>query len=183
MAFQDSIWRPKKSIALIGFMGAGKSTVGRRLAERLDVNFVDSDTEIELAAGLTVSEIFELYGEAEFRRGEKRVIERLTNGPLSVIALGGGAYMDGATRQVLQKHTYTVWLKVSIDILWERVSRNNKRPLLQRDNPRAFMEELLAKRAPIYQEAMIHVETDASPHQNAVQSILSAVQEHENQLV
>jgi shikimate kinase len=164
--------RLDRTIALVGMMGVGKSTVGRKLADSLGAPFVDSDDEIEKAAGLTVQEIFATHGEPEFRRGERRVIERLLNGPPVVLATGGGAYMDAATRALLKEKATTVWLRADLDLIWKRVNRRDTRPLLKRENPRQVLADLLAVRAPVYAEADFTVESDEGPANDAVKAIL-----------
>jgi shikimate kinase len=163
--------RLERTIALVGMMGVGKSTVGRKLAEALAAHFVDSDEEIEKAAGLTIKEIFDLHGEPEFRRGERRVIERLLNGPPIVLATGGGAYMDATTRALLKEKATTVWLRADLDLIWKRVNRRDTRPLLKRENPRQVLAELLAVRAPLYAEADLTVESGEGPASDAVKTI------------
>jgi shikimate kinase len=167
--------RLEKTIALVGLMGVGKSTVGRKLAETLSAPFVDSDDEIEKASGLTVQEIFDKLGEPEFRRGERRVIERLVNGPAIVLATGGGAFMDAATRALLKDKATTVWLRADVDVIWKRVNRRDTRPLLQRDNPKQVLADLAAIRAPVYAEADIVVESGDAPASEAVRKIREAL--------
>lgn len=164
-----------RTIALVGMMGAGKSTIGRKLAESLGLAFVDSDEEIEKAASLTVQEIFDRHGEPEFRRGERRVIERLLGGPQIVLATGGGAYMDAETRALMKARAVTVWLKADLDVIWRRVSRRDSRPLLKRDNPRQVLAELDAVRAPVYALADIVVATGDGPASEAVDAIIEAL--------
>jgi len=153
-------------------MGSGKSTVGIRLARKLGVKFVDSDTEIEIAAGHTVSEIFEKYGEEDFRNGERKVINRLISDIPTVLGTGGGAFMDRQTRKSLGEKTITVWLKADIDLLVERTSRRNTRPLLQQGNPEEILRNLAKKRYPVYGQAAITVETGAGPHEKVVNDII-----------
>jgi len=164
--------RLERTIALIGMMGAGKSTVGRKLAEALKAPFIDSDEEIEKAAGLSVAEIFQQHGEPEFRRGERRVIERLLNGPPVVLATGGGAYIDPATRALMKEKAVTVWLRADLDVLWKRVSRRETRPLLRRDNPRQVLADLNSVRAPVYAQADIIVDSFDAPAGETARSIL-----------
>ncbi|MEM9667598.1 MAG: shikimate kinase [Pseudomonadota bacterium] len=164
-----------RTIALVGLMGAGKSTVGRRLAEVMGREFCDSDDEIEKAAGLSIADIFTLHGEAEFRRGEKRVMERLLGETPHVLATGGGAYLDPDTRALLRKNAITVWLNADLETLWERVSRRNHRPLLRQPNPRSILAQLLEERAPIYSKADLVVESEDGPHSRTVNRILAAV--------
>lgn len=163
--------RLTRTIALVGLMGVGKSTVGKKLAEALNAAFVDSDEEIEKAAGLSVQEIFARHGEPEFRRGERRVIERLLNGPPIVLATGGGAYIDPATRALMKEKSTTVWLRADLDVIWRRVNRRDTRPLLKRDNPRQVLEDLNAARSPIYAEADIVVVSGDGPAIEAVNAI------------
>lgn len=146
-----------RSVALIGLMGAGKTTVGRKLAQLLDLPFRDTDAEIETAARMTIAEIFEAYGEPEFRALEARVVSRLALDGPQVLATGGGAYMSADTRQMLRGSAVTVWLKADLDVLMDRVGRRGARPLLKAADPRSVMEDLMAKRYPIYAEADITV--------------------------
>lgn len=159
-------------IVLVGMMGVGKSTVGRRLAARLGLSFVDADEEIEKAAGMSVSEIFERYGETHFRDGERRVIARLMDGAPKVIATGGGAFMQDETRQLILGQATAVWLDADIDVLVDRVSRREGRPLLKNRDPRAVLTELAAVRNPVYALAPIHVKSIAAPHDVAVDRIM-----------
>ncbi|MGE4323439.1 MAG: shikimate kinase [Sphingobium sp.] len=159
-------------IVLVGMMGVGKSTVGRRLAARLGLTFVDADEEIEKAAGMTVSEIFERYGEAHFRDGERRVIARLMDGAPKVIATGGGAFIQEETRDLILAQATAIWLDADIDLLVERVSRREGRPLLKGKDPRTVLTELAAVRNPLYALAPIHVKSMAAPHETAVERIM-----------
>jgi shikimate kinase len=168
-------FRPDRSIALIGLMGAGKSSVGRRLARRLRLPFVDSDDEIEQAAGLAVADIFARYGEPYFRDGERRVIARLAAGPPRVIATGGGAFVDPETRGLLLDRCTVVWLDAEIDTLAERVSRNDKRPLLWGKDPRALLVGLAEARNPIYAESHFKVESGRAPADRVVERIVTAL--------
>lgn len=167
---------PTKTIALVGMMGVGKSTVGKRLAQDLGLSFIDSDEEIEKAAGLSVKEIFDKHGEPEFRRGERKVIERLLSGPPLVLATGGGAYMDAETRALMKERAITVWLRADLEVIWKRVSRRDTRPLLRQPNPRQVLADLDAKRAPIYAEADIVVESGDGPATDAVNAIREKLQ-------
>ncbi|MGB1005882.1 MAG: shikimate kinase [Thalassobaculaceae bacterium] len=151
--------RAHRSVALIGLMGAGKSAVGRRLAKRLARAFTDADQEIEKAAGCSIAEFFERYGEAEFRRGEERVIARLLEGPPLVLATGGGAYMSAVTRANLAARAVTVWLRADLEVLFERVARRSHRPLLNTPDPRATLKSLMDQRYPVYGMADIVVES------------------------
>ncbi|MES1156237.1 MAG: shikimate kinase [Alphaproteobacteria bacterium] len=168
----------ERTLALVGLMGAGKTTVGRRLAAALRAPFVDADHEIERAAGLSVPDIFARYGEPEFRRGEREVICRLLREPPMVLATGGGAFIDPGTRARLKESAITVWLKAPLDVLMRRVERRDDRPLLKNDDPQAVMQRLLAERGPIYAEADITVESTNSPHNAAVIAILDALRAH-----
>lgn len=164
-----------RTIALVGLMGAGKSTVGRRLAEALGRSFYDNDEEIEKAAGLSISDIFALHGEAEFRRGEKRVLERLLKETPHVLATGGGAYLDPDTRKLLRKSAVTVWLNADLETLWRRVSRRDHRPLLKRPDARDVLARLATEREPVYSKADIVVFSKDGPHSDTVGEILKAL--------
>lgn len=167
---------PKKPIALVGLMGAGKSTVGRRLAKRLGLPFVDTDREIEAGAGLSIAEIFERFGEAHFRDGERRVVARLIEGPPKVIATGGGAFMDGAIRALILERCIAIWLSADVDILARRASRRGGRPLLNGD-PVAALRALAEVRDPVYAEAHLTVSTAPAGHERAVSRIVAALAE------
>ena len=164
-----------RTIALVGLMGAGESTVGKRLADRLNRQFYDSDNEIEKAAGLSISDIFTLHGEAEFRRGERRVLERLLNEEPHVLATGGGAYLDPETRDLLREKAVTIWLNADLETLWRRVSRRGHRPLLKAENPKGVLSRLLTERTPIYEQADLVVRSEEGPHKATVESILRAL--------
>jgi len=165
-----------RTIALVGLMGAGKSTVGRRLASALGRKFHDSDTEVEKAAGLSVSDIFAIHGEAEFRRGERRVLERLMEEPPHVLATGGGAFIDPETRALLRARSVTIWLHADLDTLWNRVSRRQTRPLLQTSDPKGVLRKLFDEREPIYREADLCVHSFDGPHALTVRAILDALE-------
>lgn len=167
---------PERTIALVGLMGVGKTTVGRRLAKALELPFADADAEIEAAAGRTVSEIFAERGEAEFRAGERRVIARLLEGEPKVIATGGGAFVNAETRALLRQRAVSVWLKAELDVLVKRTGRRSTRPLLKDGDPREVLERLMRERYPIYAEADLVVETSDGPHEAAVTAILEALQ-------
>ncbi|MBN8807642.1 MAG: shikimate kinase [Sphingomonas sp.] len=164
-----------KPIVLVGLMGVGKSTVGRRLAARLKLPFVDADTEIETAAGMSVSEIFEKFGEPYFRDGERRVIARLVDGTPKVIATGGGAFVNDETRALILAQAIAVWLDASPRVLAERVRRRDTRPLLRGRDPHAVLSDLAAKRNPLYAQAPIRIASDQAPHETAVSAILKAI--------
>ncbi len=159
-------------------MGAGKSAIGRRLAARLGMPFVDADTEIERAAGCTITDIFELHGEAAFRDGERRVIARLLTRPPHVLATGGGAFMDLATRAAIRASGISIWLKADLDLLLARVSRRSNRPLLAGGDARAILTRLMAERHPVYAEADITVESMDRPHEQMVQMVVDALAAH-----
>jgi shikimate kinase len=164
-----------RPIVLVGMMGVGKTSVGRKLAARLDLQFVDADEEIETAAGMTIAEIFEKFGEGYFRDGERRVIARLIDGTPKVIATGGGAFINAETRTLILQKARSVWLDADINILVERVGRRSHRPLLQNRDAREVLTELSAVRNPIYAKADIHVSSDSSPHSRTVDNILKAL--------
>lgn len=167
-----------RTVALVGLMGAGKTTIGRRLAAALRLPFVDADHEIERAADQTVQEIFAVHGEAEFRRGERRVIARLLDNPPHVLATGGGAFIDPRTRALMKERAISIWLKAPLDVLMRRVSRRDDRPLLKEDDPQAVMQKLMDDRYPIYAEADLTIESANSPHNAAVAEIIAALRAH-----
>jgi len=164
-----------RSIVLIGLMGAGKTAVGRRLASKLDLPFTDADSEIELAAGQTVSEIFAEHGEPYFRQGETKVIARLLQGGPQVLATGGGAYMDAHTRANIKARGVSVWLKAELPVLLHRVRRRSDRPLLASGEPDKMMRDLMEKRYPVYAEANITVESRDLPHDVIVSEVVEAL--------
>ncbi len=161
-----------RPIVLIGLMGVGKSTIGRRLAQRLHVGFVDADHEIEQAAGMSIPEMFERYGESVFRDGERRVIARLVEGKPKVIATGGGAFMNASTRALVLERCTTVWIDADVDLLAERVGRRDNRPLLKGRDARVALAELAAVRNPVYALAPIHIRSQPAPHDATVNAIL-----------
>jgi shikimate kinase len=171
-----------KSVALVGMMGAGKTSIGKRLAARLEVGFCDADHEIEAAAGMTVAEIFAEYGEPEFRRLERSVIARLLNRPSHVLATGGGAYMDVSTRNAMRAQAFTIWLKAPIDILLGRVRKRQEhdqsRPLLKTDDMRGTLERLLTAREPVYAMADMTLESVDEPHAVLLDKIVAALTAH-----
>ena len=158
-------------------MGAGKSTVGRRLARRLGLPFVDSDTEIEEAAGTTAADLFERYGEHDFRDGERRLVARLMDGTVRVIATGGGAFIDPNTRQLLNERAFTVWLDAPVEVLAERTGRRDTRPLLRKGNRKETLAQLSEQRQPFYAEAQIHIRSGTGAHGDVVEAIVSALRE------
>jgi shikimate kinase len=166
-----------RPIVLVGLMGVGKSTIGRRLAQRLQLPFVDADDEIERAAGMTIAEIFDRFGEAHFRDGERRVIARLLSGDPMVLATGGGAFINDETRALILDKATAIWLDARIETLVDRVSRRNHRPLLAGRDPRAVLSELAAVRNPVYAQAHMRIESNSSPHDLTVRTILKALEE------
>ncbi len=166
---------PARPIVLIGLMGVGKTTVGRRLAQKLGLPFVDADEEIETAAGMTIAEIFDKFGEPYFRDGERRVIARLIDGSRKVIATGGGAFMNEETRALILDRATAVWLEADVETLIDRVRRRNTRPLLRGKDPRVVLSDLARLRNPVYALAPIHVRSQPSPHDATVKAILKAL--------
>ena len=170
--------RLDRPVVLVGLMGVGKSTVGRRLAKRLGLPFVDSDTAIADASGYSAAEMFERYGEGDFRDGERRLVARLVEGEVRVIATGGGAYVDPRTRQLLNERAITVWLDAPVDVLAERTARRDTRPLLRTPNPKQTLDRLAEQRRPSYEEAHIHVKSGAGAHKDVVDAIIHALDKH-----
>jgi shikimate kinase len=170
--------RLDRPVVLVGLMGVGKSTVGRRLARRLGLSFVDTDDEIEGAAGYPAAEVFERYGEVDFRDGERRLVARLVEGDVRVIATGGGAYVDPRTRELLNERAITVWLDAPVDILAERTSRRDTRAQLRNGNAKLVLERLAAERRPSYEEAHIHVKSGDGAHKDVVDAIVDALERH-----
>src|SRR6185503_20569550 len=180
----------RKTVALVGMMGAGKTSIGRRLGARLEVPFADADHEIETAAGMAVSEIFAKYGEPEFRRLERSVIARLLHDPPQVLATGGGAYMDETTRNAMRQRAFTIWLKAPVEILLGRVRKRQgldkgpdnvngqTRPLLANDDPRGTLEKLLEAREPVYATADMVLESADEPHAVLLDKIVAALGLH-----
>ncbi|WP_425407364.1 shikimate kinase [Hwanghaeella sp.] len=165
-----------KTIVLIGMMGAGKSTIGRQVAERLGVVFRDADREIELAAGRTIQEIFAEFGEEHFRSGERRVIARLLEDEPFVLATGGGAFMDAETRAVIKEKAISVWLRAEFDVLWARVSKRSHRPLLKTPDPQQTLRDLITARYPTYGLADITVESADAPKDETAEQVIEALQ-------
>jgi shikimate kinase len=170
--------RLDRPVVLVGLMGVGKSTVGRRLARRLGLAFVDSDAEIEGAAGYPAAEVFERFGERDFRDGERRLVARLVEGDVRVIATGGGAYVDPSTRKLLNERAITVWLDAPVEILAERTSRRDTRAQLRNGDPKAVLEKLSHERRPSYAEAHIHVKSGDGAHRDVVDAIVAALEEY-----
>lgn len=165
----------KHPVVMVGLMGAGKTSIGRRLAAQLDIPFVDADAEIESAAGCTIEEIFERHGEAAFRDGERRVIARLLEGPPRVIATGGGAYMDPETRALIRERAISLWLRANLDTLVSRTSRRSNRPLLKRGEPRETLDRLMQQRYPVYAEADITVDSHDCPPDETSEAVHAAL--------
>jgi shikimate kinase len=166
---------PAKSIVLVGLMGAGKTCIGTRLARKLGMGFVDADDEIEMAAGCTIEEIFDQYGEQAFRDGERRVIARLLEGEPRVVATGGGAFVNPETRENVRRKGISVWLKADVDVLLQRVSRRNNRPLLKNGDKRETLERLIDERYPAYAEADLTVESGSDSPDITVAKVIEAL--------
>ena len=164
-----------RSVVLVGMMGAGKSSIGRKLAQALEIPFIDADTEIEAAAGMSIPEIFAAHGEPYFRAGEARVIARLLEGGPQVLATGGGAFMREETRQAVSAKGVSIWLKADFDVLLRRIKRRSDRPMLKTDNPTTTLKALIAERYPVYAEADITVLSRDVPHETIVAEILAAL--------
>jgi shikimate kinase len=167
-----------RAIVLVGMMGAGKSSIGRRLAQRLEIPFVDADSEIEIAAGMSIEDIFATRGEPEFRAGEARVIARLLDGGTQVIATGGGAFMNADTRAAIRVKGISVWLKADFDVLMRRIKRRNDRPLLKIDDPEAKLRELIDLRYPTYALADLTVQSRDVVHEKIVDEMLGVLAKH-----
>jgi shikimate kinase len=163
------------SIVLVGLMGVGKSCIGRNLAARLGLPFVDADTEIEIAAQCSIPEIFERHGEAYFRDGERRVISRLLDASPQILATGGGAYLSPATRDLIRERGVAVWLRGDLDLLVKRTSRRDNRPLLKKGDPREILQRLIDERYPIYAEADITVDSADGPPEITLDRVISAL--------
>ena len=168
----------QRAIVLVGMMGAGKSSIGRRLAQRLAVPFVDADAEIEIAAGMSIPDIFATHGEGDFRAGEARVIARLLDGGVQVLATGGGAFMNADTRGAIAAKGVSVWLKAEFEVLMKRIKRRHDRPLLKTDDPAATLRELIELRYPVYGLADLTVQSREVPHDKIVDEIVDALAGH-----
>jgi shikimate kinase len=165
-----------RSVVLVGMMGAGKSSIGRRLAARLGIPFADADNEIEIAAaGMSIPDIFSTYGEAYFRSGEARVIARLLEGGPQVLATGGGAFMNADTRNGVRAHGISVWLKAEFDVLMRRIKRRQDRPMLKTDDPGETLRALMEERYPVYAQADITIQSREAPHEKIVDEIVGAL--------
>lgn len=169
--------RIDRPIALVGMMGVGKSSVGKRLAAALGIPFVDADDEIQAAAKLTIPEIFEAFGEAGFRDGERRVIARLIDGSPKVLATGGGAFANPETRRLMLEQAITVWLDSDVETLLERVGRRSTRPLLQQGDPRETLSRLKREREAAYAEAPIHVTSGPGTHARTVAKVIRGIEQ------
>lgn len=167
-------WK-SRTLVLVGLMGAGKSSVGHRLAKEIGWKFIDSDDEIVAAAGCSISDIFAIHGETIFRDLEQRVISRLLHGEPVVLATGGGAWMQPKVREMIKKDATSVWLRAELDVLVDRVSRRGHRPLLEQGDKRAILSKLMDERYPVYQEADVVVDSGKGPHEKVVKSVLSAL--------
>ncbi|MBB3996247.1 shikimate kinase [Aureimonas pseudogalii] len=171
--------RGARSVVLVGLMGAGKTTIGRRLAQLLELPFVDTDQEIEDAARMSVAELFAAYGEPEFRALEARVVARLVEGGRQVIATGGGAYMNEGTRRLLRERSVTVWLKADLDTLMERVAKRPTRPLLRTADPRGTLRDLMDKRYPVYAQADLHIHSRNVKRDVIAREIIQSLARHD----
>jgi shikimate kinase len=174
-----SPYRPTRTIALVGLMGVGKTSIGRRLATALGLPFRDADQEIEIAAGRSVSEIFAEFGEAEFRAGERRVIARLLEDPPHVLATGGGAFIHDETRTLINARAVSIWLKADLEILARRVARKGARPLLVGRDPLEVLKAQARDRFGFYSQAHLAIDTADAPHHTAVEAIIKALSEHD----
>jgi shikimate kinase len=164
-----------RTIVLVGLMGAGKSCIGKRLAQHFGLPFVDADREIEAAAGCSISDIFEVHGEQAFRDGERRVIARLLGNPVHVMATGGGAFMDAQTRKLIKEKATSIWLRAELEQLLKRVGRRNDRPLLKNVDQRAKLTELMDLRYPVYAEADVTVDSADGPPEMTMDRVLDAL--------
>ncbi len=172
----DRVEGLNRTVVLVGLMGAGKSTVGRRLADRLGVQFVDSDSEIEIAANMSIPDIFERFDEQYFRDGERRVITRLLLEDPCILATGGGTFLSSENRDIIGKSSVSVWIKADLETLWERVKDKTSRPLLNVDDPKDALSNQLDERYPLYGAADITVQSAAGdPHEIVVQAIIEAL--------
>ena len=175
---RESFFAPPRTVVIVGMMGAGKTSIGRRIAARLGVPFIDADAEIEEAAGSSIPDIFERHGEQAFRDGERRVIARLLNGPVHVMATGGGAFLDERTRELIQDRAISVWLRASLETLVHRLTKSRTpRPLLDKEGDlRATLERYIGERHPEYEKAHLAVDTGDGPHEPVVDAMYDALQ-------
>ncbi|MEO5372690.1 MAG: shikimate kinase [Alphaproteobacteria bacterium] len=167
-----------RTVVMVGLMGAGKSAIGRRLATRIGLPFVDADAEIEAAAGCTIDDFFARYGESAFREGERRVMARLLSGPVCVLAAGGGAFIDSGTRAIIRDKAVSVWLRADLEILVNRTSGRGHRPLLNQGDPRETLRRLIEVRYPIYAEADITVDSVDDAREAMVQRVVESLERH-----
>jgi shikimate kinase len=175
-AGNDPRSKPDKTLVLVGLMGAGKSCIGKRLAQHFGLSFVDADQEIERAAGCTIADIFERHGEAHFRDGERRVIARLLEQPPHVLSTGGGAFMDARTRGKIRERGISIWLRADLELLLRRTSRRANRPLLNNGDRRATLARLMEARHPVYAEADIVVDSNDAPPEVTVERVIEALE-------
>ena len=168
-----------RTIALVGLMGAGKSAIGRRLGIRLGLSFTDADVEIERSAGKTISDIFKLEGEKEFRMRERKILKELLARPAHVLATGGGAFIDVQTRRLIRKKALSIWLKADLKTLHGRVVRRTSRPLLAEGNPRKILAALIDERYPIYRLADVVIESIDCPHEEMVDRVVDAIMNYD----
>ena len=171
-----SILNPEQFVVLVGLMGAGKTSIGRRLADTLGIPFIDTDEEIVNAAGCSIADIFEIYGEQAFREVEERVMARILSETPSVVATGGGAFINDQTRDLIARHSISVWLKADLKILLERTKRRDSRPILKAGDPQKILRELMETRYPIYAEADLTVETGEESVSDTLQGIMAALE-------
>ena len=164
-----------KTLVLVGLMGAGKTAIGRRVASRLGLPFADADQEIELAAGCSVQDIFAAYGEPAFRDVERKVIARVLDGPIQVLATGGGAYMDPSTRAAIAQRGISLWLRADLETLLARTARRNNRPLLKNGDPRSILADLIERRYPVYAEADLVVDSSEAPPEQTVDTVMDTL--------
>lgn len=164
-----------RTIVLVGLMGAGKSSIGRRLAAALDLPFRDADTEIETASNMSIPEFFETHGEAAFREGERKVIARLLDEPRHVLATGGGAFMAPDTRRVIAEKGRSIWLRADLDVICKRCMKRNNRPLLKTGDPKKTLQRLMDERYPVYAQADITIDSGDGPHEIVVDKIIAAL--------
>ena len=167
----------ERSIVLVGLMGSGKSAIGRRLAARIGMDFIDADSEIEKAAGLSINDIFEVHGEQAFRDGERRVIARILYQPAHILATGGGAFMDPETRKLVKQRGISIWMRAEFDVLLRRVSRCDNRPLLKGTDKEEVLRRLIEERYPVYGEANITVQSQDGPHDETVGEVIEAIKQ------
>lgn len=173
---KSRLWTLKKTVVLVGMMGAGKTAVGKALASQLDVPFLDSDAEIEAAANMSIAEIFERDGEPFFRDRETEVIDRLLDGPSGILSTGGGAFLAERNRQLITQKGVSVWLNADLDLLWSRVKHKDTRPLLRTSDPKATLTAIYQERVPIYAKADLSVSADPTYTVDAMaQTVLSAL--------